>query len=124
MAPLIKDKQQIKTMSSVDFIARPCSYLGLGPDIHKLAVDIVNKASQIGCNAGKSPLTIAAAGIYMITLLFPQYAEKQKDISEVVGVSEATFRNAYREMHAFRHQIVPLTHGITQEQIEKLPLSK
>jgi transcription initiation factor TFIIB len=121
LVPLIRDQQQLKTISSVDFIARPCSILGIGPELQKIAIEVIQKASQIGCNAGKSPLTIAAAAIYLISLLFPNYAHVQKDISVVIGVSESTFRNAYREMHLHRHEIIPLVSGITTELIESLP---
>ena len=49
---------------------------------------------------------MAAAVIYMITQLFPQYRKATKDISFVAGVSEATIKSTYKELYQHRYSII------------------
>jgi transcription initiation factor TFIIB len=109
-----------KTVNTVDFIARHCSVLEM-PEMQKVAIEIVNNATAVGCVDGKSPLTIAAAAIYLITMLFPKYRDAQKRIALVTGVSDATIKHSYREMHPHRHKIVPSSIA-PEEMVESLPM--
>ena len=66
LSNLIKENQQLRTTTSDVLIARPCSILGLGNNMQKLALAIVRKINELGLIQGKSPLTIAATGIYIL----------------------------------------------------------
>ncbi|KAI8909562.1 hypothetical protein EDD86DRAFT_275602 [Gorgonomyces haynaldii] len=58
---------------------------------------VVNRVSEKGILDGKSPISIVAASLYMVSCLSndPQSA---KSIAEVAGCTEATLKNAYRIM--------------------------
>lgn len=94
------------TVSVQDFMARFCSHLNLNMEIQKASVLLCQKVAELTCVAGKSPISVAAAVIYMITQLYPQHKKAHKDISFVAGVSEATIKNTYKEIFPFRYEIV------------------
>lgn len=61
--------------------------------------------SNVGALAGRSPLSIAAACIYMASYLTKR-PKTAKEISLVAGVSDGTIRNAYKFLYADREKLV------------------
>jgi transcription initiation factor TFIIB len=61
------------------------------------AIAILRTAKQLRFSAGKDPMGMAAAALYIACL---QNGEKitQKDIAEAAGVTEVTVRNRYKEL--------------------------
>lgn len=112
----------IGTVSTQDFMARFCSYLNLNMEVQKAAIALCIKAQHLQCIAGKSPISIAAACIYMITQLYPQYRKAQKDIAYVSGVSETTVKNTYKELYPYRYEIIS-TDSVPKALIDLLPTS-
>jgi transcription initiation factor TFIIB len=111
---------KITTMSTGNIIARFCSDLNLSIKIQKVATEISNAAHESGCLAGKSPDSIAAAVIYMVTNLFPDEKKVQKDIQFVTNVTEVTIKNTYKELLSFKYDIIP--EGLVPKTaIDKLP---
>lgn len=104
MAPFL---ERMCSPSTEDFMARFCSHLNLGMDVQKLAVFLAKKVKEIGCADGKSPITVASAGIYFVSHLSITTRKTPKDISFVSGVSEATIRNAYKDLYPHRNQLIP-----------------
>lgn len=105
LAPLLESK--MATVSTEDFMSRFCSYLNLGMDVQKAAVHLAKKCSELGCTASKSPISVASAGIYLVSHLFPNAKKTPKDVSFVSGVSEATIRGTYRDLLPYRLELVP-----------------
>jgi transcription initiation factor TFIIB len=62
---------------------------------------LCNKVIEIGCLAGKSPISIVAACIYMISSLSKEPASA-REISETAGCTEGTMKNAYKVLYANR----------------------
>lgn len=104
MAPFL---ERMCSPSTEDFMARFCSHLNLGVDVQKAAVHVAKKVKEIGCADGKSPISVASAGIYLVCHLFPHAKKSPKDISFVSGVSEATIKNAYKDIYPHRQKVVP-----------------
>jgi len=87
----------VEIITTSDFMSRFCTNLGLPRKIEKAATCIAKKATDLDLAPGKSPLSIAAAAIYMAT----QASDIKKtgaEISEVAGVAATTIRQAYRIM--------------------------
>lgn len=89
-----------------DFMARFCSNLSLPMEVQKSALQLCQKAQFLDCVSGKSPVSIAATIIYMVTLLHPQHRRPARDISLVTGISELTIKNTYKELYPHRHMII------------------
>lgn len=105
LAPLLETK--MVTVSTEDFMTRFCSYLNLGMEVQKAAVHLAKRSSELGCTAGKSPISVAAAGIYMVSHLFANAKKTPKDVSFVSGVSEGTIKGTYRDLLAFKSELIP-----------------
>ncbi|KAI6084459.1 cyclin-like protein [Hypoxylon rubiginosum] len=70
-----------------------------------IANSIAAKSSSLSELAGRSPLSIAAASIYMAACLLDE-ARPSKDIAEVAGVSDGTIKTAYRLMYPCREELI------------------
>ncbi len=81
----------------IDYIPRFCSALGLSKDVEIKAIDILNKAMNMQLTSGRGPTGVAAAAIYIASVLIGE-RRTQQEISEVAGVTEVTIRNRYKEI--------------------------
>jgi len=104
-----KGSIKTKTVSSVDLIVRFCSKLGLETKVANLATVISERSEKMGLLDGKSPVSIAAACIFMAAAWYgkPKHA---RDIQKVTGVSEITIKGAYKKLWGERE---PIMRGVT-----------
>ena len=90
---------QIKIIPSnpIDYIARFASALKLSPETQSHAIKILEKAQKIELTSGRGPTGIAAAALYVASLI---HGEKrtQREVADVAGVTEVTIRNRYKEL--------------------------
>ncbi len=80
-----------------DYVPRFCSLLKLDNKIQNKVYDLLKQAEEKGKICGKSPVSIAAAAIYIATHLCENY-RTQREISDVASVTEVTIRNRYAEL--------------------------
>ncbi|TRM97733.1 transcription initiation factor IIB [Sulfolobus sp. F1] len=80
-----------------DYVTRIANLLGLSGAVMKTAAEIIDKAKDVGLTAGKDPAGLAAAAIYIASLLHDE-RRTQKEIAQVAGVTEVTVRNRYKEL--------------------------
>lgn len=73
-------------------IARIASMANLSEKTKRKAMEILNKAKIIGMVAGKDPMGLAAAALYLACISNGEI-RSQKDISVAAGVTEVTIRN-------------------------------
>lgn len=92
---------------SADIVARFCSDLNLNLKMQKVATDISKRVQEAGCLTGRSPDSIAAAVIYLVTNLFPELREVQRDIQYVTNVTEVTIKNIYKELVQHKEEVLP-----------------
>jgi transcription initiation factor TFIIB len=83
--------------SPLEYIAYFCSKLKLGGYVEKKAMEITKEAIEKDMTSGKGPTGIAAAAIYIASILGDD-KRTQRDISEVTGITEVTLRVRYKEM--------------------------
>ncbi len=80
-----------------DYVNRFCSRLKLSQEARKKALDILKMARDNDLTSGKGPTGVAAAAIYIASLLTGE-RRTQRAVSEVAGVTEVTIRNRYKEL--------------------------
>ncbi|KAJ1954908.1 transcription initiation factor IIB [Linderina pennispora] len=102
---LLKDKLGACSMSSGDLMARFCANLSLLRGAVECAVELSRRARECDTLAGKSPVSVAGACIYMASHLVGQPRDA-KVISNVAGVSEVTIKNSYRLLFADRKRLL------------------
>jgi transcription initiation factor TFIIB len=79
------------------FIPRFCSILGLSDKVQAKALEILKKAKKAGISSGKGPTGIAAAVIYIASVLVKE-RRTQREIADTLGITEVTIRNRYKEI--------------------------
>ncbi|RLJ02820.1 MAG: hypothetical protein DRP11_02585 [Candidatus Aenigmatarchaeota archaeon] len=80
-----------------DYIPRFATMLGLSDESQAKAIDILEKAKSHDITSGKGPTGIAAAALYIAAVLNGE-KRTQREVADVVGVTEVTIRNRYKEI--------------------------
>ncbi|KAI9317225.1 cyclin-like protein [Dichotomocladium elegans] len=94
-------------MHSEDLMSRFCSNLQLPNYVQKAGMDLVKRAKELGTLAGKSPISVAAACIYLVSYLF-RTPKSTRDIANVAGVSEVTIKSAYKSLYNERTKLIDI----------------
>jgi transcription initiation factor TFIIB len=79
------------------FIPRFCTILGLSDKVQARALEILKKAKKVGISSGKGPTGIAAAVIYIASVLVGE-RRTQREIADTLGITEVTIRNRFKEI--------------------------
>ena len=80
-----------------DYISRFSSILNLSSDVQAKTNEILKKASQQELTSGRGPTGLAAAALYMASVLCNE-RRTQREVAETAGVTEVTIRNRYKEL--------------------------
>ena len=100
------DYQTTTSTNAKDLCIRYCSQLGLNQNkFTKVSQGLAEKMSTVGDLAGRSPLSVAAACIYMASYLLGK-PKTPKEISQVAGVSDGTIRTAYKYLYQERERLI------------------
>ncbi|KAE8037198.1 hypothetical protein FH972_009808 [Carpinus fangiana] len=95
---------EMGTIHAGDFLRRFCSHLGMSNQAVKAAQESVQKSEELDIR--RSPISIAAAVIYMITQLSDD-KKLLKDVSLATGVAEGTIRNSYKDLYPHAARLIP-----------------
>ena len=90
-------KLPVDPPNPLDFIPRLCSELDLSRMVERRANKIICDAYEQKIVLGKSPPSIAAASVYIAAKELGE-ERRQKDIVDIVGITEVTIRNRYKEL--------------------------
>lgn len=80
-----------------DFVPRFATMLGLSDAVQAKAIDVLRKAEKMRAISGKGPTGVAAAALYIAAVLKGE-RRTQREVADVVGVTEVTIRNRYKEL--------------------------
>jgi transcription initiation factor TFIIB len=83
---------KMPVVDPIQNIARIASLVKLGERTKRKAIVILTKAKKLGIVAGKDPMGLAAASLYLACISNGE-VRSQKDISIASGVTEVTIRN-------------------------------
>ncbi|MEM5829839.1 MAG: transcription initiation factor IIB [Candidatus Aenigmatarchaeota archaeon] len=81
----------------ITFVPRFCSMLGLSDKVQAKAIEILKKAKKSEITSGKGPTGVAAAAIYIASVLVGE-KRTQREVADIVGVTEVTIRNRQKEL--------------------------
>ena len=88
-----------------DLCNRFCNLLDLPFQVTSVSSALSDRVTSEGNLAGRSPLSIVAACIYMASYLMG-HPKSAKEISQVAHVSDGTIRGAYKQLYAERESLV------------------
>lgn len=88
---------QMPIANPLTYVSKIAERTGISGKTQGLAIQILREARKKRAAAGKDPMGLAAAALYIACL---QNNEKktQKDIAEAAGVTEVTVRNRYKTL--------------------------
>ncbi|ADG13601.1 transcription initiation factor IIB [Methanocaldococcus infernus] len=90
-------KIKLAPTNPIDYVPRFASELGLPGEVESKAIQILKKAAEKGLTSGRGPTGVAAAAIYIASVLLG-HRRTQREVAEVAGVTEVTIRNRYKEL--------------------------
>jgi len=96
----------VDIITSGDFMSRFCANLGLPTAVQRGASCIAKKAMELDLVAGRSPVSVAAASIYLASQA-SDVKKSPKEIGDVCGVADATIRQAYKCMIGRAPELFP-----------------
>ncbi|ELU17299.1 hypothetical protein CAPTEDRAFT_167658 [Capitella teleta] len=96
----------VELITTGDFMSRFCSNLGLPSVVQRAATHIARKAVDLDLVPGRSPISIAAAAIYMASSASSD-KKSAKEIGDIAGVAEVTIRESYKRMYPKAHALFP-----------------
>ncbi|VDM43294.1 unnamed protein product [Toxocara canis] len=102
--------------------SRFCGNLGLSHGIQAAATRIAKKAVELDLVAGRSPISIAAAAIYMASQASSE-KKTAKEIGEIAGAAEVTVKQTYRLLYPRAKELFPEDFKFANGGIESLPPS-
>ncbi|MHC1579534.1 MAG: hypothetical protein ACXQTZ_02615, partial [Candidatus Alkanophagales archaeon] len=88
---------RLPVASPAEYINRFCKRLKLKDETREKAMEIVREAVKREIISGKGPIGVAAAAIYIASILCND-KRTQKDVASATGVTEVTIRNRYKEL--------------------------
>jgi transcription initiation factor TFIIB len=88
---------RILPANPVMFVPRFCSMLGLSDMVQAKSIEILKKAKKYEITSGKGPTGVAAAAIYVASVLVGE-KRTQREVADIVGVTEVTIRNRQKEL--------------------------
>lgn len=81
----------------IDYIPKFANKLGFSAETQTKAIELLKTAQNSELTSGRGPTGLAAAALYVASLLTGE-KRTQREIADVVGVTEVTIRNRYKEM--------------------------
>ena len=81
----------------ITFVPRFCSMLGLSDRVQAKSIEILKNAKKSEVISGKGPTGVAAAAIYIASVLVGE-KRTQREVADIVGVTEVTIRNRQKEL--------------------------
>lgn len=90
---------RMPVVDPVKCIARIASKTGLQERTKRRAMEILRKAEETRTSAGKDPMGLAAAALYVACVMEGEN-KTQKDVAEAASVTEVTIRNRYKGLKA------------------------
>ena len=86
---------KMPVVDPIKCIARIASKAGLSEKTKRDATKILKTAEEIKISAGKDPMGLAAAALYVACVINGEN-KTQRDVAEAAGVTEVTIRNRYK----------------------------
>ena len=86
---------KMPVVDPIKCVARIASKAGLSEKTKRKALIILKAAAELEISAGKDPMGLAAAALYLSCVMNGEN-KTQKDVAQAAGVTEVTIRNRYK----------------------------
>jgi len=110
----------VELITTGDFMSRFCGTLSLARHIQRAATCIAKKAVDLDIVPGRSPISVAAAAIFMACQASND-KRTQKEIADIAGVADVTIRQSYKLLLTRAKDLFPEDFAFVTP-IENLPV--
>ena len=86
---------QVPMIDSNKYVVKVANGINISEKTKRKALEILKKAEEGKISAGKDPMGLAAAALYVACVMNGEN-KTQKDVAEAAGVTEVTIRNRYK----------------------------
>jgi transcription initiation factor TFIIB len=90
-------EMQMPISDPINYVSKIGSKVGITEKTQRRAIDLLQEATRQKIVAGKDPMGLAAAALYIACVLEDE-RKTQKEIAEAAGVTEVTVRNRYKSL--------------------------
>ena len=97
---------QVHSLFFLFFMFLLLTNIGLPASVQKAASHIARKAVELDIVPGRSPISVAAAAIYMASQASDD-KRTQKEIGDIAGVADVTIRQSYKLMYPRAADLFP-----------------
>jgi len=87
----------VPPLTPKDYVSRLLSRLRMRSEAEEIAYKTLDYASQLRLTSGRGPMGIAAAAVYVASVLTGE-RKTQREIAELARVTEVTIRNRYKSL--------------------------
>lgn len=103
----VRDYETKGSTGADDLVRRYVSQLAIKnqSDVENVGIYIAKKTTQVSTLAGRSPLSVAAACIYMAAHFVGENIQSKK-IANVAGVSDGTIKTAYKYLYLAKDELL------------------
>jgi len=113
--------QPSESMKPSELCNRYCNKLKLSRQTTMIATNLAERMEHANVLAGRSPLSAAAACIYMISFLMGE-SRSPKDIAKIGGVSDGTIRTSYKLLYTNKDTLIDPEWLKKGGDLQKLPI--
>ncbi|KAI1817995.1 cyclin-like protein [Poronia punctata] len=113
---------QTSSTNATELCARYCAGLRFSNNhlMARISSELCEASSSVEDLAGRSPLSVAAACIYMVSHLMGE-GKTSKSIASVAGVSDGTIKTAYRFLYQAREKLIQKDWIAKGGRLDRLP---
>lgn len=88
---------RLRPFDSTEFITRISNEVGISEKTKRGAFEMISKMTELGISAGKNPMSIAAAVLFLSCMLNGE-KKSQIDIAKSAGITTVTIRNRIQSL--------------------------
>lgn len=96
---------KMPVVDPIQCVARIASKIGIREKTKRYAVKVLQDAQEREESAGKDPMSLAAAALYL-SCVKNKEPKTQRDIAEAANVTEVTIRNRYKTLRLDQNEIM------------------
>jgi transcription initiation factor TFIIB len=87
----------VPSTDPISLIPRYVAELGLDTDVEKATINLLNIFTSKFSTSGKDPKGLCAGALYLVSKKKDKRVS-QKDVANIIGVTEVTLRSRYKEL--------------------------
>jgi transcription initiation factor TFIIB len=95
---VLKFDLKMPSIDQMHYLVRLANSTGVGEKVKRHSIEVMNEIIKKELSAGKDPMGLAAAVLYLICQLYGDDTKTQRYFADIAGVTDVTIRNRCNEL--------------------------